>query len=44
MAGQVCVLVLVAALVVASFALDLGAYLRHPRPRHGRRRRKRGKD
>jgi hypothetical protein len=43
MAGQLCVVVLMVALVAASFALDLHGYLRarHARkPRHGRNRRR----
>jgi hypothetical protein len=42
-AGSVCVLVLLVALIAASFALDLSGYLRARaarRPRHGRHRRR----
>jgi len=41
-AGSVCVLLLMVALIVASLALDLHGFLRTRRarrPRHGRRRR-----
>lgn len=42
MAGQECVVVLMVALIAASFSLDLHGYLtarRRRRPRHGRKRR-----